>query len=231
MSDKKRKTRLKGTETRKPCFGCGKTKDRLKDFKPRWAGCINHRTDRGRRFFKAGCADCESVVNGNIRQPRCIGCDKARPKKRNEATVTPTVETPKAIESLAALATDDPVVLVPGPAVVAAVAAAEAGVVDAPMIEGADPVVAEASKAIVLPEPKIETPAPVEAPAPVVVTTPEPTVAPAHEAVVVSVPPPVVAPAVPTPARKKVANKADLFALFSGDDEPSQPTEETKPPF
>jgi hypothetical protein len=228
MSDKKRKTRLKGTETRKPCFGCGKTKDRLKDFKPRWAGCINHRTDRGRRFFKAGCADCEAIVNGNIRQPRCIGCDKARPKKRNDAP-TPTVETPKAIESLAALATDEPaapplnlpesVVEGKSEAVREVAEAAGVAVIEAPVIE-------------TKPEDLLGLPEKVETPAPVVITTPEPTVAPAPEAVVVNVPPPVVTPpSIPTPVRKKVANKADLFALFSGDDEPSQPTEETKPPF
>ena len=103
---KKRKTRLKGTETRKPCFDCGKTKDRFKDFKPRWAGCVTHRTANGRRYYQKGCADCDKLVNGNIRQPRCIGCDKLRPKKRKAkkaaaaaaATVTataPKVEAPK----------------------------------------------------------------------------------------------------------------------------------------
>jgi hypothetical protein len=90
---KKRKTRLKGTETKKPCFDCGKTKDRFKDFKPRWAGCVTHRTPNGRRFYQKGCADCDKLVNGNIRQPRCVDCDKMRPKKRNAkkaATPTPT---------------------------------------------------------------------------------------------------------------------------------------------
>lgn len=95
MTTPKRKTRLKGTETRKPCFDCGKTKDRFKDFKPRWAGCATHRTERGRRYFEPGCADCDAKVNGNIRQPRCIECDKARPKKR-KAKTSATAPKPKA---------------------------------------------------------------------------------------------------------------------------------------
>lgn len=85
MTTKKRKTRLKGTETEKPCFDCGVTKNRFTDFKPRWAGCATHRTERGRRYLEPGCADCKALVNGNIRQPRCIECDKQRPKKRNAA--------------------------------------------------------------------------------------------------------------------------------------------------
>ena len=97
---KKRKTRLKGTETKKPCFDCGVTKDRFKDFKPRWAGCATHRTDQGRRYLEPGCADCAKLVNGNIRQPRCIECDRQRPKKRKaakaKATPTPTKAKPKA---------------------------------------------------------------------------------------------------------------------------------------
>lgn len=89
---KKRKTRLKGTETKKPCkvvkrdgtvLGCLKTKDRFKDFKPRWSGCDTHRTPQGRRFYQQGCDACEAKVNGNIRQPFCIECDASRPKKRN----------------------------------------------------------------------------------------------------------------------------------------------------
>ena len=79
---KKKKTRLKGTDTKKPCVDCGKLKDRFKSFRPRWAGCVNHRTERGRRYFEPGCEDCAKLVNGNIRQPRCIDCDASRPKKR-----------------------------------------------------------------------------------------------------------------------------------------------------
>jgi hypothetical protein len=79
---KQRRTRLKGTATEKPCVDCGQLKHRFNDFKPRWAGCATHRTDRGRRYHEPGCDECEKLVNGNIRQPRCIECDKARPKKR-----------------------------------------------------------------------------------------------------------------------------------------------------
>ena len=86
---KKKKTRLKGTETMRPCVDCGKMKNRFTAFKPRWAGCQVHRTERGRRFFQQGCGDCKALVNGNIRQPRCIECDKARPKKKKAATPTP----------------------------------------------------------------------------------------------------------------------------------------------
>lgn len=97
---KKRKTRLKGTETQKPCVDCGKTKDRFKAFKPRWAGCASHKTDKGRRYYQEGCDECAKLVNGNIRQPRCIECDKTRPKKRSKKKTSdpkPTkVETPKA---------------------------------------------------------------------------------------------------------------------------------------
>lgn len=98
---KPRKTRLKGTDTKKPCrvvkrdgtvLGCLKTKDRFKDFKPRWAGCDTHRTEAGRRYYSKGCAACDAKVNGNIRQPYCIECDKARPKKRaaKKAAATPS---------------------------------------------------------------------------------------------------------------------------------------------
>jgi|6_EtaG_2_1085325.scaffolds.fasta_scaffold93789_1 hypothetical protein len=102
---KKKKTRLKGTDADKPCLvkhsdgttsGCGKTKNRLLGFKPRWAGCAQHKTERGRRYFQQGCADCAEKVNSNIRQPYCIECDKTRPKKKREkkkaADPTPTPE-------------------------------------------------------------------------------------------------------------------------------------------
>jgi hypothetical protein len=192
VSDKQRKTRLKGTESQKPCFDCGVTKDRFKDFKPRWAGCVSHRTERGRRYHQAGCAECEKIVNGNIRQPRCIGCDKQRPKKQAEASVaTPTVEAP---------------VFQPGPQIEAALQAEAAGVVEVVSVEAASPEVQAAVQAVLLPEP-------------VVVATPAPEAAPAPEAVAVVVPAPVAA----TP-RKRVASKADLFAMFSEEGE-------SKPPF
>lgn len=92
---KKRKTRLKGTETRKPCVDCGRTRDRFKHFKPRWAGCVTHRSANGRRYYQDGCEECDKLVNGNIRQPRCVDCDKKRPKKSRKKTATPT-PTPEA---------------------------------------------------------------------------------------------------------------------------------------
>jgi hypothetical protein len=131
---KKRKTRLKGTDTQKPCLVCKKTKDRFKDFKPRWAGCELHRTERGRRYFQPGCVACAAKVNGNIRQPRCIECDSKRPKKgaAKKATVTPTptpvVEvyaeelavSPEAQVATEAILAPEPVVVVaPEPEVVA----------------------------------------------------------------------------------------------------------------
>jgi hypothetical protein len=105
-TNKVRKTRLKGTATHKPCVDCGQMKDRFRDFKPRWAGCATHRTKRNRRYYEPGCEECEKLVNGNIRQPRCIECDKARPKKRRgqpaptpEPTVVETpAETPTVVE-------------------------------------------------------------------------------------------------------------------------------------
>ena len=100
---------MKGTETRKPCFDCKKTKDRFKDFKPRWAGCVAHRTPNGRRYFQKGCADCAALVNGNIRQPRCISCDKLRPKKRAPAKVAATPKptpqpTPRTVMNITSIA-------------------------------------------------------------------------------------------------------------------------------
>ena len=95
---KPRKTRLKGTEAKKPCFDCGVTKDRFADFKPRWAGCVQHRTANGRRYNQTGCTDCAALIHGNIRQPRCIECDKLRPKKlKAAATQTPKPVKPKPV--------------------------------------------------------------------------------------------------------------------------------------
>jgi len=109
MTTKKRKTRLKGTETEKPCFDCGVTKNRFTDFKPRWAGCVVHRTERGRRYMEPGCADCKALVNGNIRQPRCIECDKQRPKKRKAKGTTPAPTKAKAKPKAKPKATPEPV--------------------------------------------------------------------------------------------------------------------------
>ena len=79
---KPRKTRMTGTAALRPCVQCKELKPRFTAYKPRWAGCVVHKTEKGRRIFEPGCADCEKVVNGNIRQPRCIDCDKTRSKKR-----------------------------------------------------------------------------------------------------------------------------------------------------
>ena len=87
---KTKKTRLKGTKSEKKCLvkhadgttsGCGEVKDRLVDFKPRWAGCAEHKNPRGKRYFQEGCDECFAKVNSLIRQPYCVACDKTRPKK------------------------------------------------------------------------------------------------------------------------------------------------------
>ena len=89
---KPRKTRMTGTAALRPCVQCKELKPRFTAYKPRWAGCVAHKTERGRRIFEPGCADCKAIADGNIRQPRCIDCDKTRSKKRNVVTpsVTPT---------------------------------------------------------------------------------------------------------------------------------------------
>lgn len=87
--------RLKGTKTHKPCVDCGELKERLTAFKPRWGGCPQHKTDTGRRYFEAGCAECVKLVNGNIRQPRCIECDRKRSKKGRKSKKADPKPTPK----------------------------------------------------------------------------------------------------------------------------------------
>jgi hypothetical protein len=195
MSNKpKRKTRLKGTATKKPCVDCGKKKDRFKAFKPRWAGCEKHRTDRGRRFYQPGCADCDAKVNGNIRQPRCIDCDRNRPKKRKASAAatpkpTPVVEPqtiPEAAAVVNAIPTPDP------EAFVEAVAGAS-----------------ESLKAAVV-EGKPKTLAPESEPVEVTGQT-----EPSPESVAVPEPAPEPAPA----KRPKLATMADLSALFDGGDD------------
>lgn len=93
---KKRGTRLKGTEALKPCVDCGQMKDRLTAFRPRWAGCVDHRNEKGRRYREPGCAACSEKVNGNIRQPRCIACDSSRPKRKSKGTTPKPTVTVKA---------------------------------------------------------------------------------------------------------------------------------------
>ena len=159
---KKRKTRLKGSDTQKPCFGCGKTKDRFKDFRPRWAGCEAHRTEKGRRYYQEGCDDCAAKVNGNIRQPRCVSCDAARPKKTKKEP-TPTVAlTPQPVAAVTvepepvtveAQETETPMVVEPEPEPVMETAEPEAVTVE-PQAE------ASTESRDVTPEPAPEAPRP-----------------------------------------------------------------------
>ena len=168
---KKRKTRLKGTAKEKPCFDCGKTKNRFTDFKPRWAGCVQHRTPNGRRYFQKGCADCAALVNGNIRQPRCIDCDKLRPKKRKAAkakaaaakAATPTpVNVPEVLAAVEA-ATPEPVVVEPEPVVVEPE--------PEPVVVEPEPVVVEGQAEPSPESVKLPEPAPVVKPKPAPVAT------------------------------------------------------------
>lgn len=160
---KKRKTRLKGTATMRPCVDCGKTKDRFKSFKPRWAGCVTHRTANGRRYFKKGCAECTKLVNGNIRQPRCIDCDKLRPKKRKKAEATPEITPtpePVAVDPNPTLAPFDAATIgtpdepTPEPVAVRAPEPAES---DEPEVVGQDE---PSDDSVKLPEPEAPKPQP-----------------------------------------------------------------------
>jgi hypothetical protein len=96
---KKRKTRMTGTDALKPCVDCKKMKPRLTAFKPRWAGCVDHRNEKGRRYHQPGCVACFEKVNGNIRQPRCIECDSSRPKRRGKGKTPKPTPTPKVAET------------------------------------------------------------------------------------------------------------------------------------
>jgi hypothetical protein len=96
MSEPK-KTRLIGTATTRPCTVCLKTKDRFKDFKPRWSRCAKHRI-KGQKGDPA-CAECVKLVNGNTRQPKCIECDSKRTsKKGTKVAPTPVVAAPVAAQ-------------------------------------------------------------------------------------------------------------------------------------
>jgi hypothetical protein len=161
---KKRKTRMTGTDALRPCVQCKELKPRFTAFKPRWAGCDQHKTERGRRYYQEGCAACDAKVNGNIRQPRCIECDKSRSKKRKPAAPKPTkVEAPK-VEAPKVEPTPEPT---PEPV------AAEPEPTPEPkpvVVEARTPTLSEALSV----EPKAEpSPASVDA-------TPEPTQAPAR---------------------------------------------------
>lgn len=211
-SPKKRKTRLKGTDTKRPCVDCGQTKDRFKDFKPRWAGCENHRTERGRRYYQEGCDACKAIVNGNIRQPRCIACDKSRTKKV-KAKPAATVAESVTVES-AAVQVEAPVP--------EAVEDHKSGVVLAQNADAESLSMPEVATADLdgLPE-RVEPEAEVEPVEPEVVGLVEPS----PESV--SVPEPTPAPkAKPAFARRpSIASMADLSKLFDAD-EPDSDSEE-----
>jgi len=188
-----RKTRLKGDASNRPCVDCHQTKDRFKGFKPRQSRCAKHRI-KGTKSDPT-CAGCVALVNGNVRQPRCIECDSKRSGKRAKNKVA----TPVAIPATAA---PTPVAPVATPAPVAPV----------------EPVVAA-------PVATVETPVaatPVASPAVEVAPTP---VAPAAtvEPVAVAVEAKVEAVAAPRKARPNGATKADLAKLFDLIDEPETP--------
>lgn len=155
---KRRGTRLKGTDTHRPCVDCGQMKDRLKDFKPRWAGCKEHRTERGRRYHQVGCAACDQIVAGNIRQPRCITCDKARPKRVRKAAAA-TVASAPAVEAAPVVEAVHAEDLAASPEAQAAVEATLAPVLDEPAVVGL-PEPAVESVAVSEPEPAPVQPAP-----------------------------------------------------------------------
>lgn len=121
-----KKTRLKGTATKKTCVACKVEKDRFKDFKPRWSRCSKHRI-KGTKT-DPNCTDCQKVVNGNIRQPRCVECDAKRTTKKGKkvTTPTPTAATPVAAPAPVA----EPVTV--APVATAAAPAPEATQVQAP---------------------------------------------------------------------------------------------------
>ncbi len=138
MSTSQKKTRLKGTKTEKTCVACGKSKNRQKDFKPRWSRCAKHRI-KGTKS-DPNCADCVAVVTGLIRQPRCIECDSKRTTKKGKKVTTPTVNTPTTVATPAA-PTPEPVTVAPVTA--QAPAAPEATPVQAPAPVAPTPVASE----------------------------------------------------------------------------------------
>jgi hypothetical protein len=151
-----RKTRLKGDANTRPCVDCHQVKDRFKDFKPRQSRCAKHRI-KGTKSDPT-CAGCVALVNGNVRQPRCIACDSQRSGKRgkNKVAATPvTVPAQVAPTPVAPVATPEPNVVVPVATVETTVAATPAA---APAVEVAPTPVAP----VAAPEPVAV--APVEAP-------------------------------------------------------------------
>jgi hypothetical protein len=131
--ENQKKTRLKGTATTRTCVGpCGQTKDRFKCFRPRWSRCAKHRIKGGKG--DPNCDKCVALINGNVRQPRCIECDSKRTTKKGKkittvaapvaapvvvptAPVEPvTVNTVATVETTAATPVQAPAPLEPTPA-------------------------------------------------------------------------------------------------------------------
>jgi hypothetical protein len=186
-----RKTRLKGDANNRPCVDCGVTKDRFKDFKPRQSRCAKHRI-KGTKSDPA-CAACVALVNGNVRQPRCIECDSKRSGKRAKNKVATPVAAPAPVAPT-------PVAPVATPAPVEPVVAAPVATVEAPV--AATPVAS----------PAVEV-----APTPVAPAATVEPVAVAPVAVEAKAEAP--APKVVKKARPNGATKADLAKLFDLIDE------------
>lgn len=74
--------RFKGDPLKKECVDCHQVKHRLKDFKPRWGKCSEHRGTTKRGEMVKGCEQCDEARNSVVRQPRCIECDATRGKKK-----------------------------------------------------------------------------------------------------------------------------------------------------
>ena len=157
-----KKTRLKGTATIRRCVGCNKDKNRFTEFKPRWSRCAKHRI-KGTKGDPA-CADCQKLVNGNVRQPRCIECDSKRTTKKGKKTTPPTVATPTPVAAPTPAPVVEPVTVTPiTVAQTETPAAPEATQVTAPAAVEPTPTPApEPVAAVTAPvEAKVEEPAPV----------------------------------------------------------------------
>lgn len=134
-----RKTRLKGDAKTRPCVDCGKTKDRFKDFKPRQSRCAKHRI-KGTKTDPS-CAACVALVNGNVRQPRCIECDSKRSGKRGKNKVATPVAAPAPVAPVVAAPVEtkvEPVIATP--VVAPAVAVAPTPVESVPVVPVEEPV-------------------------------------------------------------------------------------------
>jgi hypothetical protein len=111
QTNQPKKTRLKGTKTEKTCVACGVSKNRLKDFKPRWSRCAKHRI-KGTKG-DPNCADCETLKNGVIRQPRCVECDSKRTTKKGKKVTSPTPVVAAPVAAPTPAPTPEPVTVAP----------------------------------------------------------------------------------------------------------------------